>query len=109
MKDIINQSKKTIIIIDNYINKNLLDILSKTNKEVLIIINQYNNEDYKKYQEQYSNVKIKIDNSFHDRFITIDEQTLYHCGASFKDLGKKCFSITRIEDEEILENLLNKL
>ncbi len=109
MKDIINQSKKTVIIIDNYIDKNLLDILSKINKEVLIITNQYNNEDYEKYKKQYSNVEIKINNSFHDRFIIIDNNLLYHCGASFKDLGKKCFSITKIEDEEILRNLLNKL
>ncbi len=109
MKDIINLSNKSIIIIDNYIDKSLLDILSKTNKEILIITNKYNNEDYEKYKKQYSNIEIKINNSFHDRFIIIDEKTLYHCGASFKDLGRKCFSITRIEDNEILNNLLNKI
>lgn len=52
---------------------------------------------------------IKCDNSFHDRFIIIDKKILYHCGASFKDLGKKCFAITKMEDKEILENLLVKI
>ena len=109
MLNIFDKSKESIIIIDNYIDKNILDILSKTNKQVTLITNKYNNKDYEKYKEQYSNVTLVIDNSFHDRFIIIDKKILYHSGASFKDLGKKCFSITKIEDTEILDNLLSKL
>ncbi len=104
-----NKSKREIIIIDNYIDKNLLDILSKTNKKVKVITNKYNTEDYKKYLTQYKNVELKINNTFHDRFIIIDRKLLYHSGASFKDLGKKCFAITKIVEEEILNNLLKKL
>jgi len=106
--DIINKSKKEIIIIDNYIDKSLLDILSKTNKNIRIITNKYKNEDYSKYREQYKNVELIINNTFHDRFIIIDKKILYHCGASFKDLGKKCFEISKIEDKDILKNLLKK-
>ena len=109
MIDILNNSNNSIKIIDNYIDKKLLDILSKTNKEILIITNKYNNEDYQKYKQQYNNTKINISNSFHDRFIIIDDKILYHCGASFKDLGKKCFGINKIEDEKILKDLLIKL
>ena len=109
MLNIFDKSKESIIIIDNYIDKNILDILSKTNKQVTLITNKYNNKDYEKYKEQYSNVTLIINNSFHDRFIIIDKEILYHSGASFKDLGKKCFSITKIEDTEILHNLLDKL
>ena len=109
MLNIFDKSKESIIIIDNYIDKNILDILSKTNKQVTLITNKYNNKDYKKYKEQYSNVTLIINNSFHDRFIIIDKEILYHSGASFKDLGKKCFSITKIDDKEILHNLLDKL
>jgi len=58
---------------------------------------------------QYSNVEIIENNTFHDRFIIIDNKYLYHCGASFKELGKKCFAISKIAEEEILNNLLNKL
>lgn len=86
--DILNESKKEIIVIDNYIDKSLLDILSKTNKKITIITNKYSNQDYEKYKEQYKNVKLIINNKFHDRFIIIDKKILYHCGASFKDLGK---------------------
>ena len=63
----------------------------------------------KKYQKQYENLKVINNTTFHDRFIIIDKQILYHCGSSFKDLGKKCFGINLIEDENILNNLLNKI
>ena len=109
MLDLINNSKKSIKIIDNYVDKKLLDILSKINRDILVITNKYNNEDYEKYKEQYTNVKLKISNSFHDRFIIIDNGILYHCGASFKDLGKKCFAINKIEDKKILTALLSKI
>ena len=109
MRDILNKSQTEIIIIDNYINKNLLDILSQTKRKVIIITNKYNNNDYKKYQEQYSNIKLVINNTFHDRFIILDRKILYHCGASFKDLGKKCFAINKIEDGEYLERLVEKI
>ena len=106
--DIINESENEIIIIDNYIDKNLLDILSKTKKNITIITNKYNNQDYDKYKMQYNNVKLIINNNFHDRFIIIDKKILYHCGASFKDLGKQCFEISKIEDTDILDKLLKK-
>ena len=107
--DIFNKSKKEIIIIDNYVDKNILDILSKTKKKVKIVTNKYNNQDYEKYKMQYKNVELIINNTFHDRFIIIDRKILYHCGASFKDLGKQCFEISKIEDKEILDDLLKKL
>jgi len=109
MLDIINSSSEDIKIIDNYVDKKLLDILSKTNKTILIITNKYNNEDYEKYKEQYNNVNIKISNAFHDRFIINDDKVLYHCGASFKDIGKKCFGINKIQDKKILSDLLIKI
>ena len=107
--DIIKISKKEIIIIDNYVDKNLLDILSKTKKEIRVITNKYNNQDYDKYKKQYNNIKLIINNNFHDRFIIIDKEILYHSGASFKDLGKKCFEISKIEEKEILLKLLQML
>ena len=107
--DIFNSAKEKIIIIDNYIDKNILDILSKIQSEILIITNKYNVCDIKKYKEQYNNLNLKINNDFHDRFIIIDNKTLYHSGASFKDLGKKCFAINKIEDKDFLEKILNKI
>ena len=109
MIDIFNKSKKEIIIIDNYIDKNILDILRGTNKKIIVVTNQYNNKDYLKYISQYNNINLIINNDFHDRFIIIDRKTLYHCGASFKDLGTKCFEITKMNDKEYLNSLLLKL
>ena len=107
--DIFNSSNKSIIIIDNYISKELLDVLSKTNKEVIIHTKNIDNNLINKYKSQYNNIIIKINKSFHDRFIIIDDTTLYHCGASFKDLGKKCFAISKIDNIEMIKDINNKL
>ena len=109
MMKIFEKAESSIIIIDNYIDKNILDILSKTNKQVTLITNKYKIQDYEKYKEQYNNITLVVNNSFHDRFIILDKKDLYHSGASFKDLGKKCFAITKIESKEILDSLLDKL
>ena len=107
--DIFNSSKKSIVIIDNYLSKELLDVLSRTNKNVTVYTKDINEILIKKYQNQYNNLRIKINNTFHDRFIIIDNNNLYHCGASFKDLGKKCFAISKINNDVILKDLKNKL
>ena len=109
MIKIFDKAESGIIIIDNYIDKNILDILSKTNRKVILITNEYKIQDYEKYKEQYDNVNLVVNNSFHDRFIILDKKILYHSGASFKDLGKRCFAITKIESKEFLDSLLDKL
>ena len=107
--DIFNTSNKNIIIIDNYISKSLLDILSKTNKQITIYTKNIDNNLINKYNSQYHNVKVLINNSFHDRFIIIDNKVLYHSGASFKDLGKKCFAINKINNIDMVNDLINSL
>ena len=107
--DIFNSSKKSIVIIDNYISKELLDVLCKTKKNIIIYTKNIDNKLINKYQQQYNNLSIHITDKFHDRFIIIDDNILYHCGASFKDLGKKCFAINKIDSKNILEDLKNKL
>lgn len=107
--DILHEARDNIILIDNYLDKSILDVLAKIDKSVFVITKNINQKDLEMYKKQYQNIKIKCDNSFHDRFIIIDKKILYHCGASFKDLGNKCFAITKMEDKEILENLLDKI
>ena len=63
----------------------------------------------KKYQSQYENLTIKTNSGFHDRFIIIDDTILYHCGASFKDLGKKCFDINKIDNIHMINDIKSKL
>ena len=110
--DIIKKAKQKILLIDNYIDDSILKMLSKKNKnvEVVILTLQNNNLtklDINKFNKQYPTLKVAITNKFHDRFIVIDNKELYHIGASLKDLGKKCFAISRIEDDEYIEKISN--
>ena len=107
--DILSRAKKEIIIIDNYAGKKLFDIIKNINVKVKIYTENIDNISKEKYEKQYNNLEIINTHIFHDRFIIIDNKELYHSGASFKDLGKKCFAITKIEDNSILKELLNKL
>ena len=110
--DIIKRAKQKILIIDNYIDDNILKMLSKKNKnvEVVILTTQNSNIrklDIQKFNKQYPVLKLAYTNKFHDRFIVIDNKELYHIGASLKDLGKKCFAISKIEDDEYIKKISN--
>ena len=107
--DILKQSDESIILIDNYIDKSILDIVSLLEVKVLIITSNYNKNDISKYKEQYDNIEIIHSGRFHDRFIILDYKVLYHCGASFKDLGKRCFAINRINDEKMISDLIEEI
>ena len=63
----------------------------------------------KKYESQYDNITFINNNSFHDRFIIIDRNKLFSCGASFKDLGKKCFAINEFNDGIYLNEIIKIL
>ena len=107
--DILSKAKKEIIIIDNYAGEELLDIIKDISIDIKIVSSNIDSTLKKKYESQYSNVTFINNNTFHDRFIIIDRKELYNSGASFKDLGKKCFSLNKIEDIEYLENILIKI
>jgi hypothetical protein len=105
--DIIKEANNKIVIIDNYIDDSILNMLVKKNKgvEVIILTSDKSNIsklDIQKFNEEYQVLKIAKSNKFHDRFIIIDNKTLYHCGASIKDLGKKCFAISKLDNKEFL-------
>ena len=90
----------------------ILKMLSKKNKdvEVVILTSQncnLNKLDINKFNKQYPVLKLAYTNKFHDRFIVIDNKELYHIGASLKDLGKKCFAISKIEDDEYIDKISN--
>lgn len=107
--DILNKARTEIIIIDNYASKELLDILKDINLKIIIVSKNIDNVLKEKYTKQYKNVEFIDNNSFHDRFIILDRSKLYTCGASFKDLGKKCFAISEFNDINYLEQIINTL
>ena len=107
--DILSKAKEEVIIIDNYAGKELLDIIKDINQNIKIVSSNIDSTLKKKYESQYKNVTFINNNTFHDRFIIIDKKELYNSGASFKDLGKKCFSLNKIEDKEYLRNIIKKM
>ncbi|MDD7410978.1 MAG: ORF6N domain-containing protein [Fusobacterium gastrosuis] len=112
--DLIKRAKKKIILIDNYVDIETLNIMCKKNNGVHTVIigsgkGNLTNIDIKKFNSQYPNLTYKLNNDFHDRFIILDDNEVYHIGASIKDAGKKSFGITKIEDEYIIENIINKV
>lgn len=112
VSDLIKSAKKSIILIDNYVDESVLSILSKRKKNVSAVIFTSNltkqlKLDLKKHNEQYPSIEIKTFNKSHDRFLIIDKESVYHIGASLKDLGKKWFAFSKIELDP--NDLISKL
>ena len=108
---IIRKAKENILIIDNYIDDSIFQMLIKKNKNVKVTIltsgkSNISKLDIQKFNKEYPTLEISKSNKFHDRFIVIDNKEIYHVGASLKDLGKKCFAISKIEDVEYVSKLL---
>ena len=111
---IIRSAKNKILIIDNYIDYSILEMLTKKNKNVEVVILTSNKSnisklDVQKFNQEYPILKVSRTNQFHDRFIIIDNNELYHCGASIKDLGKKCFGINKIEDTSFIKQITKNI
>jgi hypothetical protein len=102
VSEIIKKAKRSIIIIDNYVNEETLLLLSKRQPKVSCIIQTRINvvlkADVEKYNKQYPDIHLIENRGSHDRFIIIDDKALYHFGASLKDLGKKCFAFSRMDE-----------
>ena len=109
---ILSIANKLIIIIDSYADETILEILSKINKKTILITRKNNllkKIDVTKYNEQYNNLKIVYDNSFHDRFIILDKDKIYHLGSSINHIGNKTFAINIMEEDIVKESLLKKI
>lgn len=65
--------------------------------------------DIKKYNEQYNNLKIIYEDTFHDRYFILDDEIIYLCGTSINHIGKKTFSINILEDRFVKKALLDKV
>ncbi|MDI9311955.1 MAG: RhuM family protein [Limnohabitans sp.] len=110
---IIGLAKKSIALIDNYVDESVLVHLSKKNKDVSVTIltNNINKQlqlDVQKANAQYPTITIKQFSQSHDRFLIIDKTEVYHLGASLKDLGKKWFAFSKM-DKHSVQNILNAI
>lgn len=110
--DLIRKAKRSIVLIDNYVDDSVLSILDKRKDKVSATIYTQNISsqlqlDINKHNSQYPLIDIKQFNKAHDRFLLIDNE-VYHIGASIKDLGKKWFAFTLMHDIEKVD-LINKI
>ena len=99
--DLIKSAKKSINLIDNYIDESVLLMLSKRDEKVKATVISRSipktlQLDIDKLNEQYPSIEIQINDNYHDRFLIIDKD-VYHIGASLKDLGKRIFAVTKME------------
>ena len=115
ISDILKNAKKSITLVDNYIDENTLLHLS-SNKDLNInIITKSLTKELKliieKFNKQYKNLKVFEYSKSHDKFLIIDEKIIYHIGASLKDLGNKWFAFSKLEDDnfELLKRIDNIL
>ncbi len=112
MAELVKKAKSSIVLIDNYIDENTLTLLSKRAANISAIIYTANISkqltlDLQQHNAQYPKIEIKQFTKAHDRFLIIDRETVYHIGASLKDLGKKWFAFSkiRLDANEILSKI----
>jgi len=112
VSELVKSAKKSLVLIDNYVDESVLHLFLKRAKGVQVKIYTANftstlKTDLEKHNKQYSPIEINVFSKAHDRFLIIDKKEVYHIGASLKDLGKKLFAFSKMEmkAEEILEKL----
>lgn len=109
---LVRKAKKSIVLIDNYVDETVLTLLDKRESSVTATIytqhlSQQLQLDIARHNAQYPPIEVKPFNRAHDRFLLIDEE-VYHIGASIKDLGKKWFAFTLMRDitsQELLDKI----
>lgn len=107
--DIFNDSKKEVIIIDNYANKELFDILRNIDRKIIVISKNLDDVLIKKYNNQYSNIVFANNDFFHDRYIILDRKEVYVSGMSLKDVGKKYSYIYKMNEKMFIDELIKKI
>ncbi len=107
---LIARAKRSLVLIDNWATAETLDLFAKKRKEVKVAIitsehydkkhvphHKISDADLKTFNAQYPKLAVRYNESFHDRFLIIDEKELYLIGASLKDLGRKCFAFMKLD------------
>ena len=113
IQSLFETANKEIIIIDNYVDRTILDrLVVKPNNVKVIIYTSINSrllgQDINTFNSQYGGLDVKYTSNVHDRYIIIDQSKLYHLGHSIKDLGKKVFSISE-SDSDLIPRLLSNI
>ena len=109
--EIFKEAKTKLTIIDSYADNTMLNMISRLNVNVLLITGPklLTQQDINTYNQQYNNLTVKYNTTFHDRYFILDDSIVYHCGASINRIGHRTFSINLLQDQEIIDLLINKV
>lgn len=112
--DLIKRAKRSLTLIDGYVDVNTLDILRNKRPGVSVRIltlpsSRLSANETKKFNAEYPELKVYRTSDFHDRLLIIDDQELYHIGASLKDAGEKSFAVTKLEEPREVASLLTRV
>ncbi len=114
IKELLSEAASCIVIVDSYADAKALDYLSSKREgvSVALIISskaKLTQDDVNAFDLQYGGLAVYDDDSFHDRFIAIDDRVLYHLGASLNYAGKRTFAITKLSDEHVIAGVLTRI
>ena len=115
LENLISKAESSIILIDDYVDRQTLDILSKKKPRTRAIIvtddrnSNLTQKEIAAFEKQNGTLIIKNSRIFHDRFLILDNKELFYCGASLKDAGRKVFALGRIHDGEYLQGILSRI
>ena len=115
LENLISKAEKSIVLIDDYVDRQTLDILSKKKPRTraFIVTDDRNSNLTQKeivaFEKQNGTLTMMYSRIFHDRFLILDSKELYYCGASLKDAGRKVFALGLIHDSEYLKGILSRI
>lgn len=114
LSKIVETASSSIVLIDPYFDVVALDVFKNKKSNVQLIVfmsskTKLSKNDIKCFNRSYGNLQIRIDDRYHDRYILIDRSVCYHLGSSINYLGKRLSQITKIEDDDVIKLLKDRI
>ncbi|MBR0521078.1 MAG: virulence RhuM family protein [Spirochaetales bacterium] len=115
IRGILEQAHREILLIDGYVDRRTLDMLSGKRDGVKVLLftssrgNRITGKEISDFNAQYPSLEVRITDEFHDRFLILDRRRMYHIGASVKDAGSRTFEISENSDRRYLDMILERL
>ena len=115
IEGILEQAEREILLIDGYVDRRTLDMLSRKRTGVSVLLftssrgNRITGKEISDFNAQYPSLEVHITDEFHDRFLILDRKRMYHIGASVKDAGRRTFEISESSDRRYLDMVLERL
>ena len=115
IEKLISNARRCIVLIDDYVDNQTLDMLSRKQEKVSVILvtddrnTKLTEKETKSFNDQFGGLEVRYSRRFHDRFLILDNKELLYCGASLKDAGRKVFALGRIHDSNYLQGILSRI